>query len=81
MPPRVPINRHLFAGELVIVPAHPGVLRRAEQVAAGRFHQHLRGQAAERPAAPAWVITAIKRIVPWVKIFSMVIVIVRSSKA
>ncbi len=37
-------NQHLFAGELVGVPAHPGVLRHAEQVAAGRFHQHLRGQ-------------------------------------
>ena len=37
-------DQHLFAGQLVGVPAHPGVLRHAEQVAAGGFHQHLRGQ-------------------------------------
>ena len=37
-------NQHLFAGQLVGVPAHPGVLGHAEQVAAGGFHQHLRGQ-------------------------------------
>ena len=37
-------NQHLFAGQLVGIPAHSGVLRHAEQVAAGGFHQHLRGQ-------------------------------------
>ena len=58
-------DQHLFAGELVGVPAHSGVLRHAEQVAAGGFHQHLRGQrqCALRPRRVGD--HRIKRIVLW----------------
>ena len=58
-------DQHLFAGQPVGVPAHPGVLRHAEQVAAGGFHQHLRGQR-QRALRPRRVGDhRIKRIVLW----------------
>ena len=58
-------DQHLFAGQLVGVPAHPGVLRHAEQVAAGGFHQHLRGQR-QRALRPRRVGDhRIKRLVLW----------------
>ena len=58
-------DQHLFAGELVGIPAHPGVLRHTEQVAAGGFHQHLRGQR-QRALRPRRVGDhRIKRIVLW----------------
>jgi hypothetical protein len=72
MPPWVP-NQHLFAGQLVGVPAHPGVLRHAEQVAAGRFHQHLRRQRQRALRTGCMGDDRIKRIILGVKIVSMVI--------
>jgi hypothetical protein len=37
-------QQHFSAGEFVGIPAHTGILRHAEQVAAGGFEQHLRGE-------------------------------------
>ncbi len=51
-------NQHLFAGQLVGIPAHPGVLRHAEQVAAGDSIS-ICGVSGSAPCGPAaWVITA-----------------------
>ena len=58
-------NQHLFAGQLVGVPAHTGVLRHAKQVTAGGFHQHLRRQR-QRSLRPGRMgDDGIKRIVLW----------------
>ena len=58
-------NQHLFAVELVGVPAHPGVLRHAEQVAAGGFHQHLRSQRQRALRTRRVGDHRIKRVVLW----------------
>ena len=53
-PPLRANNQHLFAGEFIGIPPHPGVLRHAKQITARRFHQHLRGQG-QRPLWPGRV--------------------------
>ena len=56
-------NQHLFAGEFVGVPAHAGVLRHPEQIAARRLHQHLRRQRQRALRAGSMGDDRIKRII------------------
>jgi hypothetical protein len=74
-------DQHFSAGEFVGIPAHTGVLRHAEQVAAGGFEQHLRGerQRALRPGSVGF--HRIERSSCGVKMVSMDIVVFSRSTA